>query len=294
VSFCLLAFFGAGSFGAIQISGFTQALHDRFENDPQFIADALDLSGVGINDDGRWLTMISENVYLTAAHFAPAPQSSVTFYTGNDPSGTQVSRTVAGNQQRIGSTDLFVGTLDAALPSGYSFYDFATEDIGVLPVGPNSFLQSPYNDANAYVFGRSPSSRPISQDMAVGRNKIDRWFGEETAAGGTGDAIGSNIDSSGDSNFTQYEADLRVGDSGAPLFVEDGSGSLTIVGVNWFISDPAGDFFGVAYTGNDDAAIQDFIDSNVVPEPGAAALVLGLLALGRLGLRRRGKGEVDW
>ena len=133
-------------------------LHDRFANDSQFIANSFDLSGVAINDDGRWLTMVSENVYLSAAHFAPASGSSVTFYAGNDPSGVTATRTLTSTQQRIGSTDLYVGTLDAALPGGFTFYDFATEDITSLVGGLSSFSNSIYNGENAYVFGRSPTS----------------------------------------------------------------------------------------------------------------------------------------
>ncbi|MFP4157081.1 MAG: hypothetical protein ACLFU4_05625, partial [Opitutales bacterium] len=247
-----------------------------------------DLSGVAINDDGRWLTMVSENVYLSAAHFAPASGSSVTFYAGNDPSGVTATRTLTSTQQQIGSTDLYVGTLDAALPGGFTFYDFATEDITSLVGGLSSFSNSIYNGENAYVFGRSPTSFSVSQDMAVGRNKIDRWFGEVSGAGSTGDAIGANIESSGDADFVQYEADLRVGDSGAPLFAEDGSGGLTIVGINWFNDDPDFNFFGTAYTGNDDAEIQDFINAHAVPEASSFGLVLGLSALGLL-VRRRGQ-----
>jgi len=47
-------------------------------------------------------------------------------------------------------------TLDAGLSSSFSFYDFATEDITMgIGKGPGSFNNSPYSDADAYMFGRS-------------------------------------------------------------------------------------------------------------------------------------------
>ena len=45
---------------AIQIDGFSSATNDRFANNSSFVADAFDLSGVGISNNGRWATMVSE------------------------------------------------------------------------------------------------------------------------------------------------------------------------------------------------------------------------------------------
>jgi hypothetical protein len=215
----------------------------------------------------------------------------MTFYAGNDPDGTSVTRSITSNRQQIQGTDIFVGTLDSALPAGFSFFDFATEDINRTGVGspPGSFNGSPYAGANAYVFGRSPSSWPASQDMAVGRNVLEDFQLNRTVDGaGAGDSIEAVDDRPGG---VEFESMLETGDSGAPLFVENSSGSLTLVGINWFVSTGGTeDFFGASYLGNFDEDIQAFIDANaVVPEPAAYALWIGASALVSSTLRRRRK-----
>lgn len=83
---------------------------------------------------------------------------------------------------------------------------------------------------------------------------------------------------------------LEAGDSGAPLFVENEAGGLTIVGMNWFTadtnSDSVADIFGASYLGNYDEDIQAFVDANAVPEPASLPLLLGL-ACGITALCRR-------
>ena len=285
--------------GAIQIDGFATLANDRYANDAQFIADQFDLSGVGINSQSsqRWATMVSKNVYITADHFAPGVGSTVTFYETNDPNGAFTTRSITADREQIGATDLFVGTLNAPLGDDFSFYDFATEDIPDF----SSFLNSSYAGANAYLVGRSPTNTfPKDQQFAVGRNRLDAWFGEVDNTGGStgniGDAIGSVVQGSGDTGFVPSEAFLQPGDSGAPLFVDSGMGDLTIVGINWFTSnteaDGSGDDLnGQTYVGNYDLEIQAFIDANPVPEPGTtgALLALGIVAY-TLAIRRRRLG----
>ncbi|MFU8848020.1 MAG: hypothetical protein ACNA77_04805 [Opitutales bacterium] len=146
--------------GAILIDNFSSATNDRFANDPQFIANSYNLSGIAIANDGRWVTMISENVFLSAHHFFPADGTSVTFYGSNDPAGINTTRVIQ-KSERIGSSDIRIGTLDAGLGSGFSFYDFATQNTSnnnTAPGGgPNSansesFINSPYYNADAYLF----------------------------------------------------------------------------------------------------------------------------------------------
>jgi len=277
----------------LQILNGTADSNDRFDNDPNFIADSFDLSGVGLNGNGRWLTMLSRNVYATAEHFKPGTGSSVTFFETNDPNGPTATRSVTSDTQQVGTdTDIFLGTLDSALPTSFNFYDFATEDINSAPGGPGSFSQSRFNGENAYVFGRSNSgvSYPTEQDYWVGRNVLDQFFSGAQAANNTGDAIGATDDRE-TTDAVSFEAQLETGDSGGPLFVDD-SGSLTMVGANWFTGTSGGeDVFGASYFGNYDAEIQDFIDANEVPEPAVYALALGSLALaGALRKRRARRG----
>jgi hypothetical protein len=279
---------------AIQIDGFLTEKNDRFANDADFIANDYDLSGVGINDSGRWLTMISPNVYIGAQHFKPAVNSSVTFYQTNDPSGPSVTRFVSATTKQIGAdTDIFLGVLDQALPSGYQFYNFATEDISAA--GINAFSSSTYTGADAFVLGRSPTNFTVSQDIAVGRNKLDVWWDSITAqtsptVSNTGAAIGAVINSPEDDDYVQHEADLRIGDSGAPLFVASAPNQFTIVGINWFTSNPQGTFIGHSYLGNYDEEIQAFVDANPVPEPAYYSLLLGILALTNVVFSRKNCG----
>lgn len=275
---------------AIQIANFTTLTNDRFANDASFVANQFNLSGVGFNGSTGtslspgWATMISENVYITAAHFAPGVGTNMTFYASNDPDGTSVTRAITPNRQKIGSTDIYVGTLDAGLPVGFSFYDFATEDISALN-GLGSFSKSIYNGANAYVFGRSPTSFPSSQNMAVGRNVLDQFTSGQTVGASTGDVI---IATDERPAGVAFEAMLEGGDSGGPLLVDNGQGGLTIVGINWFIGTTSGgdDIFGASYLGNYDEDIQAFINANPVPEPASLALLLSV-ACGLAVLRRR-------
>lgn len=266
------------SWSAINIDAFTTLKNDRFANDAQFIMSQYDLSGVAIADNGRFVTMVSNNVFLSAHHFYPSNGSSVTFYATNDSAGGSAVRTVQSSQ-RIGTTDIRIGILNAPLSSAYKTYNFSTEDIDSFSIDPNAFTQSDIYLQNAYILGRSPSTFSISQDLAVGRNVIDN-FGSITVSGTTDLAAITTVNDNGDTNYVTHEAKLNIGDSSAPMFIDDGNGGLTMVGINWFIgNDGSNDINGQSYLGNYDTEIQDYIDANAVPEFMDFALWLGILAL---------------
>lgn len=267
---------------AVSIVDFSSSFHDRFANNESFIANNFDLSGVAISsgnasNNGRWVSMVSENVFLSSNHFFPADNHSITFYGSNNPSGTSLVRTVASSQQ-IGTSDLRIGVLSTPLPGDWGYYNFATQNTtntntGGGPFGANaeSWINSPYYLENAYLFGRSPSSFTLSQDMAVGRNVLDRFFVDIE---GTNDAIGADT---GGGNAVQYEAQLVSGDSGGPMFVEDGLGGLTLVGINWFVYNPdwgIGEGNGFSYVGNYSNEIESYIMANPIPEMGTILLFL--------------------
>jgi V8-like Glu-specific endopeptidase len=278
---------------AISIDGFSTAYNDRFANDSSFIMSSFDLSGVARAEDGKWVTMVSENVFLTAKHFSPTSGTLMMFYANNDPDGPYETRSVQ-KIEHISGSDIGIGTLNSPLSSNSAYYDFATDDTnnnntgGGGPFGANSesFINSPYYNTNAYVMGVSPSIFSTSQDIAVGLNKLDQWFDSVDVSGTIDDAIGSTVDSSGDPNYLTYEARMQDGDSGAPMFVEDGNGGLTLVGLNWFIgTSGTDDVNGQSYLGNYDEEIQLYIDANAVPEP--STLLLCLVGLMTVALARR-------
>ena len=276
---------------AIIIDSFSSPAHDRFSNDPSFVANGYNLSGIAIADlnpgtntsstDGRWLTMISPNVFLSVHHasFYPPNGQSVTFYSSNDPLGSSTTRTVHSSQ-RIGTSDIRIGALNTPLPSSYASYDYASASFDLTGVPPGSVVETPlapYYGENAFLFGRSPTIWATENDIAVGRNVLDRWVVD---ADGTHDAIGAIRDSVGDSNYSSSEAYLQVGDSGGPLMIDDGFGGLTIVGLNWFI-DTLGDesqINGFSYLGNYSDDIDTYLAAHPVPEPRQIALLLAFFA----------------
>jgi len=276
------AFFGVATVvwsgqASISIYDFSSQLNDRFANSSSFVAYDYNLSGIGLDNNGQWLTMISPNVFLSANHFHPSTGASVTFYASNDPNGLSVTRTVTSTAQRIGTSDLWIGTINEPLPNSFVYYDFATQDITSL----GQFNSSPYKDAVAFILGRSPTVWPTSQDMAVGRNKLDRWFDSITVVGTTDDAMGAVYDGSSDPNFVLSEARVESGDSGAGMFVPSAGGKLTLVGINWFQYTAGSETgSGFSYVGNYDGQIQSFLNAYSVPEPSVFGTVAGLVALG--------------
>lgn len=301
----------ASALTAIDISGFDPGFNDRFSGSGSFVAEGYDLSGVALADDGRWLTMISDNVFLSSNHFFPSNGTSVTFYAGNNGVGPSAVRSVA-TSQRIGTSELRIGVLDESLGADFSFYDFATEGITSTKNGGSGTLNaSGYKGENAFVFGRSASSRVTSQDMAVGRNTVDRWFGGIVSGGTIDRALGTVVNSAdakgkAKRNYLDFEAQLRTGDSGAPLLVDNGSGALTIVGTNWFTATLDGEEVnGFAYVGNYATEISEYLSGygttsstsivndgfQAVPEPSVYALVCAFSALLLLFPRSASKGR---
>lgn len=121
----------------------------------------------------------------------------------------------------------------------------------------------------------------MSQDMAIGRNKLDSFATNQEVNGTTDHALIAYNNVTGESNFLTDEARLQTGDSGAPMMVED-AGSLTLVGINWFIgTDTNGDplLNGFSYVGNYSSDIETFIIANPVPELSATGIYMALLLI---------------
>jgi hypothetical protein len=268
---------------AITFDSFSTQVHNRFAGDPTFIGTGLNFSGVGMTTSGRWGTLITDQVFLSANHFRPGVGGTLNFRSGNDPSETPEMRTVEGGQ-RIGSSDLWIGYLDA--PVGPSITSYA-----VFTTGSELTNQSDFNAALlgvvGYLNGRSPSSNSLyvggaTTDHAVGVNFLE-FGGTVTDNHGTTDfALGTIKQISGDANFiVDDEAQFEGGDSGGPLFGVSGSSDLVLLGINWAIGDLTvsgsnRDATFYSYPGNYISEIDGFIVT--IPEMSTFHLVMAFQA----------------
>jgi hypothetical protein len=262
--FLLLGGFHLLPLEALTIEGYAANSNDRFANHPDFIAKDFNLSGVAISSDGRWVTMISPNVFLTAWHFTPGTGETVTFHQSNDPNGPSVTRTISGTKEQIGDSDLRLVVLDQPLPEGYTYYTRATES---LPTGI-FWTSYPYRNKEHFHFGRSPGAYSTQLDFGVGKNvvdirKLDVTVSNSTATGPAIEAIKNT-----DSTAVAYETYALDGDSSAPLMYES-SGALKLVGIAWYRTtsgDPPVPYStGFSPVGNYNSAINTFLTTHSLP-----------------------------
>jgi hypothetical protein len=282
----LVLFVGWAGLGSIQaaitIDGYSAPTNDRFTNSNSFIASQFDLSGIG-RTNGQWATLIAPNVVVSAFHARPATGSVVSFYASNDPNGTPVQRTVTAANQKIGSTDLWIGVLDSNVPSSIRSFAFSNTLLsGAPPVGSAFSVGDAgiFQGANAYLVGLSPTSHIPQQSQAFGRNRIS-GYSENVPflSNSDNDSLIMDYDSISNSNRVEYESRFVDGDSGAPMFVEyfnttTQKQDLLLLGTNAFVANN-GTFSGINYIGNQAAFINSFNSINAVPEPGSISLVLG-------------------
>ena len=211
------------------INGFSSETNDRFTNSGSFIGSEFNFSGVSRN--GRWGTLISPNVMLTATHYPIS--GTVSFYTGNDPNEVPIQRTVISGQQ-VGSSDLWAVVLNAPVPDSIQIYQFATDSFSYIPATPPEIsIESagPFQGLTAFMVGVSPTVHANNTiDQAVGQNLISGYAEDVPFLGFTdNDSIILEYDSPGIS----FESYVQTGDSGAPLFVAR-DGELLLLGVNSF------------------------------------------------------------
>lgn len=247
----------------LTIEGDSAATNDRFANADEFIAGEFNLSGLAAAPGGRWVTLISPNVYVASEHFKPALGAVVTFYAGNDPTGRKVNREVSSTRIRIGNSDLSVGVFDSPLPEDYVYYERATES---LPAGPLAGLlsnQYPYLGENLYHFGKSQRLYTSSQRLAVGRNRLSsiESLVQVSEPSAMGPAIVADRDDMGSPEFVAYETFTESGDSGGALMSDRGDGTLRLVGVAWYRT-VAPDRTGFTPLGSYRDEIDDFVASH--------------------------------
>ncbi|MFM7562099.1 MAG: hypothetical protein ACKO81_03585 [Planctomycetota bacterium] len=281
-------------FGDIQIDGYSDATNDRFTNSGSFIMSGYNLSGVGqvssASGQGRWATLVAPNIVLSAWHYPPPTNSSITFYLDNDPNSTPVVRTVTSNNVRVGATDLWIGVLNSAV-TGATYYNIADESLTGPPGGNSGNIVNAgsFQGVNAFMFGLSPKANVAWRDQAVGRNRISGYWENVGYLGTDDDTLILEYNQSSSPDYVPYESYLRGGDSGGPMFIDRG-GSLVLMGTNAFVLTNTGGqtvASGVNYVGNQAAFIRNFIQVNGVPEPTAGFMLWGLAGLGLTRMRRR-------
>lgn len=303
------------------IDDFTDARNDRFTNNSSdfIFPSGFNLSGVGRaidsgrNDDGRWATLIGDNVFLSAAHFPPNTGATIAFFPGNDPNDTPFTANVIAGGSRVvtadGRTDLFVGYLDRTIDSSISRYNFADVAIQSTP-GPQGTVNidpnNPFQGELGFIVGISPTDRTrIEIDQSVGINRVTGYAENVDFQGNQdNDTIVYQYNDPDDPNYVFNESAVSGGDSGAPNFILDDQGDLLLLGVNSFrldgdpveIVDPVTNISntfqfqssGISYTGNVADEINSLIAGapivSAVPEP-SAICVLALTSI--LAVKRR-------
>ncbi|MEX0326381.1 MAG: hypothetical protein AB3N33_09875 [Puniceicoccaceae bacterium] len=225
-----LAFFPFAGWSALVIEGRLEATNNRFANDPSFIAGTA-LNGVGRSIDfneGKWGTLVSSNVFISAYHYRPLVGNTLTFHATNDPTGPSESRKVI-DARRMGTSDIWVGVLDSSLPPEYAPLDFYDQPLTTEA----EFDTSSIKDLQAFMIGRWEDTVSLVTNFAVGQNLLEHWLPAGTFANVNQPVLIAVQDLPGDTDwFVPYEAWVKAYDSGAPLVVDLG-GTLTVVGLNW-------------------------------------------------------------
>jgi hypothetical protein len=256
--------------------------YDRFENSSEFIGAGLNFSGVGQDTTSakHWLTMISPHFFLSAGHYQPS--GSAVFYNTNSLTGGSHQYSVLGGQQISGipyPTDLYVGIIDGSVTNdGIAYYPIVDSD--EITVGQSLLVYGKPNRLGINTIS-STGNYYLSDS---GGNTISRTQGYRF------DYPESGYDG---------EAQLVVGDSGGPTFVQYGS-LLALAGTHSGASQSAYPYM------SQDSSPAFYIDAinaamaslavtygigageqlTVVPEP-SSLILLCIAAVGLLAYSRR-------
>jgi hypothetical protein len=273
---------------------------DRFYTgaDKDFVGQAFDWSGVGLSSNSTWVTMISPQYFVTAAHYHPAAGNTVTFYSGNVQSdSTRYQATVDSWSYQTSYTDetgtltlpsdLWIGKLTTPIPE--------SANVTYYPVLGLPTLDD-YINQTIYVYGKP---------QRVGQNAINA-IGLANEPDPPADPTKSTVAmqysyDTGSNGLGADECYLISGDSGGPSFV-DCNGELALVGIHYYNDGPTA--FDGAVSG--DSFVPWYIDQldehmsgasvRVVPEPSSLALLVVFVAvvapLGRCRRHARGSGPM--
>lgn len=200
--------------GNMTIRNYSAAKHYRFYagNDKNFIGESYDFSGVGYSNSGHWATLVSDNYFISATHYHPGVNETITFWTTNDLTDPSYSYTVKDGS-RIATTDLWVGWFDTNITVDSSI---ARYPVLMLPTNND------YVGLELYNYGKP---------HRVGRNILDHLYYTDDGTL-TGLAAWYDYDNNDTPSVGSDETYLQGGDSGAPSFTIVNS-SLALIGPHW-------------------------------------------------------------
>lgn len=284
---------------ALVVQGYNADLHDRFNNNPSFIGNPYDWSGVGrrnVDSGSRWGTLISPSFLVTATHFPVT--GTVRFYGTNDPNGPFAERSVAqsiiltqaGQPGTPLISDITLIRLNAPV-ANTAYYP-------ILNLPSNSG----YLNQTIFTFGQAAGTSVTSQRL--GRNQIEAVIpNAEVRVNGIdyrNDVFLFDYDNPG--GVGADESYVQSGDSGAPSFIIV-NGQPALVGLHWF-QYTTQNFGGIYGFGSGDSLISSFVDElndamagtgsservtvlTAVPEPSSWLVVLAATGSFALVSRRR-------
>jgi hypothetical protein len=250
--------------------------NDRFLNDPSFIGQPYDWSGVGLSSNGAWATMISPTFFVSANHDHPGIGNTITFHTDNNPSGTSYTYTVDSTYYQTTyngyGSDLYLGKLTTPVAANIAKYP-------VLALANDSA----YSNLMMWTYG---------YPNRVGKNNIDS-IEELNMVPSYGDTRVMYYDYNATGGQGADEAYLEPGDSGGPDFVVE-NGALALVGIHFvnsgavFNGASSGSSFVPYYVSQLDAHMTGGEQVTIVPEPASLLLLLaGTFSFAFYGWRRR-------
>lgn len=270
-----------GLSAALQVASYDANVNERLNGSANFIGAGYDWSGVGQTSDGRWVTMISDEYFISVGHYHPeAGADNVRFYLSDSLSGGFEDYTVDtsfGIQLMTdqGLSDIWIGRLTSSISSNITTYEIFD------PLANPNVLEG----EDVFVVGNS--GQGSYQNFRVGTNVLDLDDGTLGVAERSVSVV------NGWSATAIYDADVlydtffQSGDSGAPTFIVN-NGVLELVGVH----SVAGT---ITLPGGDEQVSIDSLVSGYrqeilgiitpVPEPGGVVLMLGAAAT--LMMRRR-------
>src|SRR5436190_2844251 len=223
--------------------------HNPFNNNPNFVAKGLDLSGVGVfhkpaDNTDWWVTMISDRYFLTAAH-VDATNGGTTQHTVNffhDFADSIPDETALIDKDfgvRVGGSDIWLGRLTST-PSP------AVKRYPLIKRQEDTYYPS-YVDPKIYLVGYRNGENGASQTR-VGLNDIVNVYGAEEPV------LADNFGNSYQAGNDKYNGDAAMqsgGDSSGPTFVKNGFGGIALAGIHHLAR------FGVSFDSSISAHLSD-------------------------------------